>query len=44
MFSRSLNWTELDVWLYIADEQLEVPPIYFAMNAKCSSATACSTP
>ena len=24
------NWTELDVWQYIADEQLEVPPIYFA--------------
>ncbi|MBV9195753.1 MAG: sulfate adenylyltransferase subunit CysD [Solirubrobacterales bacterium] len=24
------NWTELDVWQYIAEEQLEVPPIYFA--------------
>jgi sulfate adenylyltransferase subunit 2 len=24
------NWTELDVWEYIAQEQLEVPPIYFA--------------
>jgi len=24
------NWTELDVWEYIAVEQLEVPPIYFA--------------
>src|SRR3979411_2926414 len=24
------NWTELDVWQYIAQEQLEVPPIYFA--------------
>src|SRR5213593_1712836 len=24
------NWTELDVWHYIADEKLEVPPIYFA--------------
>jgi sulfate adenylyltransferase subunit 2 len=24
------NWTELDVWRYIAAEQLEVPPIYFA--------------
>jgi sulfate adenylyltransferase subunit 2 len=24
------NWTELDVWQYIANEQLEVPPIYFA--------------
>jgi len=24
------NWTELDVWEYIAEEQLEVPSIYFA--------------
>jgi sulfate adenylyltransferase subunit 2 len=24
------NWTELDVWHYIAREQLEVPSIYFA--------------
>jgi sulfate adenylyltransferase subunit 2 len=24
------NWTELDVWQYIAEEQLEVPNIYFA--------------
>jgi sulfate adenylyltransferase subunit 2 len=24
------NWTELDVWEYIAQEQLEVPSIYFA--------------
>jgi sulfate adenylyltransferase subunit 2 len=24
------NWTELDVWQYIACEQLEVPSIYFA--------------
>jgi sulfate adenylyltransferase subunit 2 len=24
------NWTELDVWQYIAQEGLEVPPIYFA--------------
>jgi len=24
------NWTELDVWRYIAAEGLEVPPIYFA--------------
>ncbi|HEY7933938.1 MAG TPA: sulfate adenylyltransferase subunit CysD [Solirubrobacteraceae bacterium] len=24
------NWTELDVWEYIASEQLEVPSIYFA--------------
>ncbi|MDX6514963.1 MAG: sulfate adenylyltransferase subunit 2, partial [Gaiellaceae bacterium] len=24
------NWTELDVWQYIAREQLELPSIYFA--------------
>ena len=24
------NWTELDVWHYIAREQLEIPSIYFA--------------
>ncbi|HEY8867424.1 MAG TPA: sulfate adenylyltransferase subunit CysD [Solirubrobacteraceae bacterium] len=24
------NWTELDVWQYIAEEGLEIPPIYFA--------------
>jgi sulfate adenylyltransferase subunit 2 len=24
------NWTELDVWQYIAEEQLELPAIYFA--------------
>ncbi|MBV8989636.1 MAG: sulfate adenylyltransferase subunit CysD, partial [Solirubrobacterales bacterium] len=24
------NWTELDVWQYIAQERLEVPAIYFA--------------
>jgi sulfate adenylyltransferase subunit 2 len=24
------NWTELDVWQYIAEEELEVPAIYFA--------------
>ena len=26
------NWTELDVWQYIAQEGLEVPSIYFAHN------------
>jgi sulfate adenylyltransferase subunit 2 len=24
------NWTELDVWYYIAREQLEIPSIYFS--------------
>jgi sulfate adenylyltransferase subunit 2 len=26
------NWTELDVWQYIATEKLEVPSIYYAHN------------
>ena len=24
------NWTEMDVWQYIAEEELEIPPMYFA--------------
>ncbi len=24
------NWTELDIWQYIADEQIELPTIYYA--------------
>ncbi|MGH9276261.1 MAG: sulfate adenylyltransferase subunit CysD [Acidimicrobiales bacterium] len=24
------NWTELDIWQYISDESIELPPIYFA--------------
>jgi sulfate adenylyltransferase subunit 2 len=24
------NWTELDVWSYILDEKIELPPLYFA--------------
>ncbi len=24
------NWTELDVWQYIAEERIEVPPVYYA--------------
>ncbi len=24
------NWTELDIWQYILDEQIELPPLYFA--------------
>jgi sulfate adenylyltransferase subunit 2 len=26
------NWTELDVWQYIAQEHLEVPHIYYSHN------------
>ena len=28
------NWTELDVWQYIAREELDVPSIYFAHHRK----------
>ncbi len=28
------NWTELDVWSYIAEEQIEIPSIYFAHKRK----------
>ena len=28
------NWTELDVWDYIARESLEIPPIYYAHTRK----------
>jgi sulfate adenylyltransferase subunit 2 len=24
------NWTELDIWRYIADEDIELPPLYYA--------------
>jgi sulfate adenylyltransferase subunit 2 len=24
------NWTELDIWQYVADELIELPPIYYA--------------
>ncbi|HEY0518901.1 MAG TPA: sulfate adenylyltransferase subunit CysD [Ilumatobacteraceae bacterium] len=28
------NWTELDIWQYIADENLEIPSIYYAHHRK----------
>ncbi|MDP5061835.1 MAG: sulfate adenylyltransferase subunit CysD [Maribacter sp.] len=28
------NWTELDVWSYIKEEQIEIPSIYFAHKRK----------
>ena len=28
------NWTEMDVWQYIAMEQIEIPQIYFAHRRK----------
>jgi sulfate adenylyltransferase subunit 2 len=28
------NWTELDIWQYIAEEQIELPSIYFAHTRK----------
>ena len=37
------NWTELDVWQYIAEENLEIPSIYYAHNRQVLSAMACCT-
>jgi len=28
------NWTELDVWTYIAREKIQLPPLYFSHNRK----------
>ncbi len=28
------NWTELDIWTYIRDEQIELPSLYFAHKRK----------
>jgi sulfate adenylyltransferase subunit 2 len=28
------NWTELDIWQYVADERIELPSIYFAHQRK----------
>src|SRR5690606_16338277 len=28
------NWTELDVWQYLHEEDVEIPPIYFAHERK----------
>lgn len=29
------NWTEMDVWMYIAQENLRIPTIYFAHDREC---------
>lgn len=29
------NWTEMDVWQYIAQENIDIPPIYFAHEREC---------
>jgi sulfate adenylyltransferase subunit 2 len=29
------NWTELDVWQYLAEENVELPSLYFAHTRKC---------
>lgn len=29
------NWTEMDVWQYMAAEKLEIPSIYFAHDREC---------
>jgi sulfate adenylyltransferase subunit 2 len=29
------NWTEMDIWQYLAMEKLEIPSIYFAHDRDC---------
>jgi sulfate adenylyltransferase subunit 2 len=29
------NWTEMDVWQYIAQEKIEIPSIYFTHQREC---------
>lgn len=35
------NWTELDVWRYIARENVQLASSTTRMSARCSTATAC---
>jgi sulfate adenylyltransferase subunit 2 len=35
------NWTELDVWLYIARERIPLPALYYATSARWCAARAC---
>ena len=35
------NWTELDIWQYVAREGIELPSIYLAHDERCSTATGC---
>ena len=38
------NWTELDIWQYIAREEIAIPPLYLAAaSGTSSSARGCST-
>lgn len=36
-----LHWTELDVWLYVKQENLPVNPLYFARNGKRFRSLGC---
>ena len=38
------NWTELDIWHYLGQEDVEIPSIYFAHERASSTATACGSP
>ena len=35
------NFTELDIWRYIARDNVELASIYYATSVRCTSATAC---
>ena len=38
------NWTELDIWQYVEQQDLELPSIYFAHKRTVSAAAACCSP
>ena len=38
------NWTELDVWQYLKEEELEIPSIYYAHEREVFERDGCSTP
>ncbi|MDW7711706.1 MAG: sulfate adenylyltransferase subunit CysD [Deferrisomatales bacterium] len=38
------NWTELDVWQYIGDEGLEIPPLYYAHEREVVVREGCLLP
>ena len=38
------NWTEMDVWQYIAAENILIVPLYFAAGASAVPPWTCRTP
>ena len=36
-----LDWTELDIWLYVKQEKLPINPLYFSRNGKRYRSLGC---